>query len=432
MSAEPSPFAPARLADMPPVEGVAIATAKAGIKYRDRTDVLLMAFAPGTSVAGVFTTSRCASAPVEWCRDHVGSGRARALLVNSGNANAFTGMKGHEAVVRSARAVARTLGVSQDEVFLASTGVIGEPLAAEKFEAVMDGCAAALAADGWHMAARAIMTTDTFPKVATRRVRLGDRDVVINGIAKGAGMIAPDMATMLSFVATDAAIAPPVLQSLLSDGVAASFNRITVDSDTSTSDTLLAFATGAAGNEPIRDRAHPDLAGFAEAFEGRRGLHQVRDRHGRGGGVGRLGGPDRPVDRGLAAGEDRARRRGRQLGPGGDGGRQGRRAGRPGPSRHLLRRRSRRRLGCPRSRLRRGAGGRRHEAAGDRDPGRDGPRQRAIHRVDVRSHEGLRRDQRRLPKLRRGAPLPIRARAGRRVHRPAAGAREVRFRGSRK
>jgi glutamate N-acetyltransferase / amino-acid N-acetyltransferase len=217
----------------------------------------------------VFTRSRCPSAPVEWCRDNLPAGSARALLVNSGNANAFTGLKGRETVRLSAGQAAQALGIAPTEVFLASTGVIGEPLDPSKFAAVLGATADRLASGPWSDAARAIMTTDTFPKLATRTADLGGVSVTINGIAKGAGMIAPDMATMLSFVFTDAPVAAPVLQSLLTAGVAGSFNAITVDSDTSTSDTLLLFATGAAavrGAPTIDDDGDPRLDGFRLAL----------------------------------------------------------------------------------------------------------------------------------------------------------------------
>jgi glutamate N-acetyltransferase/amino-acid N-acetyltransferase len=255
---------------MPAVAGVRFATAAAGIKYRDRTDVLLVALDEGTEVAGVFTRSKCPSAPVEWCRANLAAGRARALLVNSGNANAFTGMKGRETVRRSADHVARALGIDPSTVFLASTGVIGEPLDASKFDVVLDDTAARLADGPWIDAARAIMTTDTFPKVATRTADLGGVPVTINGIAKGAGMIAPDMATMLSFVFTDAPVAAAALQAMLAAGVDRSFNAITVDSDTSTSDTLILFATGAAaarGAPRIDTAGDPRLAGFRAALD---------------------------------------------------------------------------------------------------------------------------------------------------------------------
>ncbi|MEM7696398.1 MAG: bifunctional glutamate N-acetyltransferase/amino-acid acetyltransferase ArgJ [Pseudomonadota bacterium] len=251
-----SPFAPKTPPAVPPLAGVRIATAAAGIKTPGRTDVCLMAFDAGTVAAGVFTTSRCASAPVEWCKAIV-PGPLAGLLVNSGNANAFTGARGAEATRRSAEMAASTLGTTPEAIALASTGVIGEPLAAEKFAAVMDDLGATLSPDGWADAAHAIMTTDTFPKALTRRVGA----VQLNGIAKGAGMIAPDMATMLSFVATDARIPAERLQAMLARAVDKTFNKITVDSDTSTSDTVLAFATGAAGptDEAAFEAALTDL-----------------------------------------------------------------------------------------------------------------------------------------------------------------------------
>lgn len=249
MSGSVSPLAPKTFADVPALAGVRMATAAAGIKYKNRTDVLLMLFDEPASVAGVFTRSRCPSAPVDFCRQNLPGGIARALVVNSGNANAFTGKKGRAATELTAHSAAAAIGCGVGEVFLASTGVIGEPLDATKFAGVLDGLAASAAGDFWLDAARAIMTTDTYPKVATRTAKIGDVAVRINGIAKGAGMIAPDMATMLSFVVTDADIAPAALQVLLSEGVGPSFNSVTVDSDTSTSDTLLMFATGAAGRQ---------------------------------------------------------------------------------------------------------------------------------------------------------------------------------------
>ena len=254
MSGSISPLAPKTYADMPPVRGVRMATAAAGIKYRNRTDVLMMVFDRPAAVAGVFTRSKCPSAPVDFCRANLPGGVARAVVVNSGNANAFTGRRGRESTRMTAEAAARAVGCSEGEVFLASTGVIGEPLDATKFSGVLDGLAASGTEDFWFEAAKAIMTTDTYPKVATRTASLGGVTVTINGIAKGAGMIAPDMATMLSFVVTDADIPAPVLQSLLSAGVGPTFNSVTVDSDTSTSDTLMLFATGAAaaaGQAPV-------------------------------------------------------------------------------------------------------------------------------------------------------------------------------------
>jgi glutamate N-acetyltransferase/amino-acid N-acetyltransferase len=263
-----SPLAPAAFPDLPPVGGVRFATAEAGIKYKDRTDVLLIQFDKGTEVAGVFTRSKCPSAPVDWCRAALKKARARALLVNSGNANAFTGKRGREAVKVSAGMVAAALGCRPNEVYLASTGVIGEPLDPTKFAAVVDDMAARCVEIPWIAPASAIMTTDTYPKGASRRVAIGEATVTINGIAKGAGMIAPDMATMLAFVVTDAAIAAPVLQSLLARSVAASFNAITVDSDTSTSDTLLLFATGAAAGAPkIASASDRRLGAFRKALD---------------------------------------------------------------------------------------------------------------------------------------------------------------------
>ncbi|MCP8896012.1 bifunctional glutamate N-acetyltransferase/amino-acid acetyltransferase ArgJ [Shinella daejeonensis] len=271
MSGSISPLAPERPVEMPALRGVRMATAAAGIKYRDRTDVLMMVFDRPAAVAGVFTRSKCPSAPVDFCRANLPGGIARAVVVNSGNANAFTGRKGRKATAMTAAAAAKAVGCDEGEVFLASTGVIGEPLDAAKFSGVLDGLAVSGSEDFWVEAARAIMTTDTYPKVATRRADLGGVTVTLNGIAKGAGMIAPDMATMLSFVVTDADIPAPVLQSLLSAGVGPTFNSITVDSDTSTSDTLMLFATGAAaadGQEPVT--GSPDdaaLDGFRAALD---------------------------------------------------------------------------------------------------------------------------------------------------------------------
>jgi glutamate N-acetyltransferase/amino-acid N-acetyltransferase len=262
-----SPLAPKSFATLPPIAGVRFATAEAGIKYKNRTDVLLAIFDKGTEVAGVFTRSKCSSAPVDWCKAALTGGKARALLVNSGNANAFTGKRGRETVKLSAAMVAEAVGCPAREVFLASTGVIGEPLDPAKFAGVVAETARRVAPEPWIDAARAIMTTDTFPKVATRQARIGEVVVTINGFAKGAGMIAPDMATMLAFVATDAAIAAPALQAMLAAGVKDSFNAITVDSDTSTSDTLLLFATGQAGGPVIVSAADRRLKEFRAALD---------------------------------------------------------------------------------------------------------------------------------------------------------------------
>ena len=254
---------------MPAILGVRLATAEAGIRYANRTDVLLALFDIGTTTAGVFTRSKCPSAPVEWCRANLKSGKARALVVNSGNANAFTGKSGREATRLTAEIAAKAARCKRSEVFLASTGVIGEPLDASKFVPVMEGLAARAKAGDFVAAAKAIMTTDTFPKVATAMARIGNTIVRVNGIAKGAGMIAPDMATMLSFVFTDAAISGQALQSMLKEAVADTFNAVTIDGDTSTSDSLMIFATGKAGNPRIRHAVDTKVKDF------RRALHAV-------------------------------------------------------------------------------------------------------------------------------------------------------------
>ena len=265
-----SPLAPKSYPEITPIEGVRFATAAAGIRYKGRTDVMLALLDKGTQVAGVFTTSKCPSAPVDWCKARLKGGKARALVVNSGNANAFTGKKGAQAAKLTAEITAKATGASQGEIFLASTGVIGEPLDASKFNGVMDKLVEDAAPDGLLDAARAIMTTDTFPKVATAKAMIGGVEVTINGMAKGAGMIAPDMATMLSYVFTDAPIAAKALQAMLSAYVKTSFNAITVDSDTSTSDTLMVFATGAAarrGAPKIALASDRRLASFKAALE---------------------------------------------------------------------------------------------------------------------------------------------------------------------
>ncbi|EJM99222.1 bifunctional glutamate N-acetyltransferase/amino-acid acetyltransferase ArgJ [Phyllobacterium sp. YR531] len=270
MSTSVSPLAPKHFPAMPEIHGVRIATAEAGIKYKGRTDVVMMVFDKPAAVAGVFTRSKCPSAAVDFCRASLKGGSARAVIVNSGNANAFTGKKGRESTKLTAAAAAKAVGCKPGEIFLASTGVIGEPLDAGKFSHLLEGMAEQAITGRWQDAASAIMTTDTFPKVATETVLLGGVPVTINGIAKGAGMIAPDMATMLSFIATDAPIASDVLQELLSKAVGKSFNSVTVDSDTSTSDTLLLFATGSAaerGAEPVTKSKDKRLKPFAKALD---------------------------------------------------------------------------------------------------------------------------------------------------------------------
>lgn len=265
-----SPFAPEKLADVPEIAGVRFATAEAGIRYENRTDLLLAVLDPGTVAAGVLTRSKTRSAPVEWCAERLaGGGAARALVVNSGNSNAFTGMKGREATRVTGEAAAEAVGCSVQDVFLASTGVIGEPLDAWKFAHLLGGLAKDAKSGGWQDAARAIMTTDTFPKLATRSARIGGVTVTINGFCKGAGMIQPDMATMLCFLFTDAPIDRDILQSLVASYTERTFNCVTIDGDTSTSDTLILFATGQAeqrGCPLIEDVQDPRLANFAAAL----------------------------------------------------------------------------------------------------------------------------------------------------------------------
>lgn len=259
-----SPLAPKSVPQMPVIAGLLFSTAEAGIKYRGRRDVLLVQFEDSAQIAGVFTRSRCPSAPVEWCKARLAGGTARALLVNSGNANAFTGRKGRDAVEISARLTAEAVGCAPEEVFLASTGVIGEPLPAEKYALIMDRLAGSGAASSgaWETAARTIMTTDTFPKLATRTFDLAGRRYTLNGMAKGSGMIQPDMATMLSFLFTDAPLPAKTLQAALAGTIDRTFNAITVDSDTSTSDTVLLFSLP--GDRALL--AEGEIGGFEEAL----------------------------------------------------------------------------------------------------------------------------------------------------------------------
>ncbi len=255
-----SPLAVA-LAELPPLAGVRLGAASAGIRYQGRTDLVMAEFAPGTTVAGVFTRNQCPGAPVDWCRAALRRGRARALVVNAGNANVFTGRAGRQACAATAEAAAALADCKPREVFLASTGVIGEVLPHERILATLPDLHAALGEERWEDAARGIMTTDTFPKAATRVARIGEAEVRITGIAKGSGMIAPDMATMLAFVFTDAKIPADQLDTLLRRGVDASFNCTTVDSDTSTSDTVLLFATGQADHPRLPARDGNNAAG---------------------------------------------------------------------------------------------------------------------------------------------------------------------------
>ncbi len=266
MSLPTSPLA-VPLPTLPALGGVRLGAAEAGIRYQNRTDLVLIEMPAGTHVAGVFTRNKCPGAPIDWCRDGVVGGRARAVVVNAGNANVFTGRAGADAVEATARATARLLGCGAHEVFVASTGVIGEVLPHEKIVAALPALHARLQPDAWEQAARGIMTTDTFPKAATRTATIGGAPVRITGIAKGSGMVAPDMATMLCFIATDARIPPILLQDMLSRGVKRSFNCTTVDSDTSTSDTVLLFATGAADHPKVPRHGSKMLRRFRDALD---------------------------------------------------------------------------------------------------------------------------------------------------------------------
>jgi glutamate N-acetyltransferase/amino-acid N-acetyltransferase len=251
---------------LPEIDGCRIGVATAGYKAWTRADVTLLAFAPGTTVAGVTTRSRCPSPEVELCRANLPGGRARGLVVNAGNSNAFTGITGAEACARQVAEAARLLGCAPGELFASSTGVIGVPLPAEKAEAGVRAAFEALGTASWLDATTAIGTTDTFPKAAMREAMVDGVRVTLLGFIKGSGMIAPDMATMLGYVVTDAAVAAPVLQAMLAEANARTFSCITVDGDTSTSDTVLAFATGAAGNAALDTPDAPGANAFAAAL----------------------------------------------------------------------------------------------------------------------------------------------------------------------
>jgi glutamate N-acetyltransferase / amino-acid N-acetyltransferase len=266
MSSAVSPLAPKDFARMPPISGVRLGSVEAGIKYRGRRDLMAIVFDHPAQAAGVLTRSRCASAPVEWCRQILPGGVARCLVVNSGNANAFTGMRGAEAVRQTAEAAAAAFGCAPEQAFIASTGVIGEPLDVSRFGECLKKIAAEADTDFWSDAAHAIMTTDTYPKMASIRFPSGKREYVVNGIAKGSGMIAPDMATMLAFIVTDLPVSAALLQELLRRDVADTFNAITVDSDMSTSDTVLLFSAGN-GNREIAEKGDRRLVGFRRALK---------------------------------------------------------------------------------------------------------------------------------------------------------------------
>jgi glutamate N-acetyltransferase / amino-acid N-acetyltransferase len=250
---------------IPAIGGVEMAVGRAGFYRRARDDLLLMRFSPGTSCAGVFTRHAVGSAPVDWCRAGLAAGggaEARALMVNAGCANAFTGQAGARAAARVAAAVAKRRGCRRRGVMLASTGVIGVLLDDERITSRLDDLEAGLGSDGWEAAARAIMTTDTFPKGAFAEASIAGAPVRIAGIAKGSGMVAPDMATVLAFVVTDAALAPAALQTLIGRYVRSTFNAVTVDGDRSTNDTLLAFATGQSAAPRVKRAGDPRLADF--------------------------------------------------------------------------------------------------------------------------------------------------------------------------
>ncbi|MEC9183766.1 MAG: bifunctional glutamate N-acetyltransferase/amino-acid acetyltransferase ArgJ, partial [Pseudomonadota bacterium] len=238
----------------------------AGLKESGRPDLFLAVLAKGSSIAGVFTKSKCSSAPVDWCRSILKHGKIRGLIVNSGNANAFTGNAGDKTVEHTVVAAAKRLGCRRNEIYVASTGVIGVPVAEDYIAAKLPDVARKLGKAKWADAAAAIMTTDTFPKAAMRKVAIGKTQVTLVGIAKGSGMIAPDMATMLSFIFTDAKIPAPVLQRLLKDAADRSFNSITVDSDTSTSDTMLLAATGQAKHPRVMGVGDKHLQAFRVAL----------------------------------------------------------------------------------------------------------------------------------------------------------------------
>ena len=261
-----SPLAPAAFPAMPDIKGVTLSTAASGMKYTGRDDMLLMRLDGSGSIAAVFTKSDTAAAPVQWCRQQLGAGGgARAILVNAGNANAFTGDGGMAAVTACCEGVAAKLGCAAGEVLTASTGVIGEPLDSAVLAARFDDLASGSA--DWQAAAQAILTTDTFVKGASATAAIAGTDVQIAGIAKGSGMIAPNMATMLAFIATDAALTQPVLAALLADATDRSFNAITVDSDTSTNDSVYLMASGAAANAKVTAADDPALDSFRDALD---------------------------------------------------------------------------------------------------------------------------------------------------------------------
>lgn len=273
MEIKPSPFAPPKFPDLPDVRGVRAATASRGFyasRGLKRDDVFLVAFDAGTVCAGVFTRSSTASADVQWCREALATGNktAAALIANSGNSNAFTGAKGVLKNEATLAALIEALAVAKNSCFLAATGVIGEPLPDPNYVgSIVPDLVNRLSAPNWEACAKAFMTTDTFAKGAGFERRIGDDTIAFSGIAKGSGMIAPNMATMLAYVFTDMTVAPSVLDQALREACHESFNAITVDSDTSTSDTLMVFATGASKAAPIESAADPRYLVFASALK---------------------------------------------------------------------------------------------------------------------------------------------------------------------
>ncbi|MDP6688363.1 MAG: bifunctional glutamate N-acetyltransferase/amino-acid acetyltransferase ArgJ [Alphaproteobacteria bacterium] len=262
-----SPFAPARFPKLPVIAGLRLGAMAAGERYRRRADLTLAELAPGSTIAGVFTQSTMPGAPVQWCRKHIGKARARAIVINAGNANVFTGRQGMDDVAATAGAVAKAVGCKRGEVLVASTGVIGETLSVDRLVKAVPKLHGKLKANGWRAAAGAICTTDTFPKGASAQAEIDGQVVQIAGIAKGSGMIAPDMATMLSFIFTDAKLPGAVLDNLLRWANGQTFNCITVDGDTSTSDTVLLAATGQGPKHArITDAADKRLASFKTAL----------------------------------------------------------------------------------------------------------------------------------------------------------------------
>ena len=262
-----SPLAPAGFPQLAPIAGVRLAAFACGIRYTGRYDLMLAELAPGSAIAGVFTRSLTAGAPVVWCRECLAGGKVRAIVANSGNSNTFTGRVGNEVVEATATTAARLLECDPRQVFISSTGVIGEPPPADKIVGALPQIVPVLSADGWEVAARAILTTDTFPKGATATAAIDGVEVRLNGFAKGSGMIAPDMATMLAYVFTDATLPSAVLQPLLTAAVDRSFNSVTVDGDTSTSDTVLLCATQQVAHRPVASPGDRRLADFRRALD---------------------------------------------------------------------------------------------------------------------------------------------------------------------